>query len=200
MDQQICTASLSCCTLSQALCELAKILKWHLVLSTLCYHRKNGFQQMALQFQFFSQCCSAWSPDHCGTTHDVIASVVNENKPLKVDRFEVFGVHASRTSTSSSGFNFWDTKDETLSTQHSALSTQGSAVRGQLQKETANQEAGYVGPLGPQLYLRHTSVANSVYIRKPLSRDLTTIMTFERGHTTFRLTLLPLVITHTRSS
>jgi hypothetical protein len=53
----------------------------------------------------------------------------------------------------------------------------------------------YVGPLRPQLCLRHTMVANSVYIRKPLSRDLTTIMTFEGGHITFRLTLLPLVIT-----
>jgi hypothetical protein len=31
----------------------------------------------------------------------------------------------------------------------------------------------YVEPLRPQLYLRHTSVANSVYIRQPLSRDLT---------------------------
>jgi hypothetical protein len=58
----------------------------------------------------------------------------------------------------------------------------------------------YVVPLKPRLYLRHSLMANYVYIGWPLSRDLTAIVTFEGGHIRLKLRLSRLVITRTRSS
>jgi hypothetical protein len=175
------------------------------------------------------------SSEDGGTTHDVRGFIPNENEPLRVQLFGVFGVHAllpplqtpatkSQVGQPNSGsrrianmmkrqllapHNSPFTVEHSLLTftaHCSLLTTTGARLTVQPSLFTVRSRQArsdclwasrrrkppikaqdYVMPLRSQSYLRLKSVASSVYMKKPLSRDLTTITTLEWGHNAFRL-------------